>query len=60
MNTNRNTLVIVGSLVALLTMLANVRFPFSFATLIAYGAVAALGLLVAIEYRVNWKRLFNR
>lgn len=41
-------------------LLLSFRSPVSAETLIGYLSVLALVGLAALEYRINWKRLFGR
>ena len=48
------------SLVAVAALVLSFRFPVNAESLIGYASVLALLGVAALEYRINWKRLFGR
>jgi predicted membrane-bound mannosyltransferase len=58
---NKNILVAVPvSLIAVAAFLLSVRSSVNAESLIGYASVFALLSMVALEYRINWKRPFGR
>jgi len=47
------------ALLAAAVLLLSCRFPLNATVLVAYGCVLVLGAFIALEYRINWKRLFG-
>lgn len=46
--------------IALAAFMLSFRSPVGADTLVAYGSVIALIALAAVEYRINWRRVFGR
>ncbi|ACB74935.1 hypothetical protein [Opitutus terrae] len=46
--------------VALAAFVLSFRSPVGADTVIAYGSVLALLAVTAVEYRINWRRVFGR
>lgn len=62
-HTMKNNKLIVAALpgvIAIAALLLSLRSPVSAETLIGYGSVLALIAVMAVEYRINWKRVFGR
>jgi hypothetical protein len=58
---NKNILVAVPvSLIAVAALLLSVRSSVNAESLIGYAGVFALLGTAALDYRINWKRLFGR
>ena len=58
---NKNILVAVPvSLIAVAAFLLSVRSSVNAESLIGYAGVFALLSTAALDYRINWKRLFGR
>lgn len=58
---NKNIILAVTlGLVAATALVLSVRLPVNPESLIGYGAVLALLGVAALEYRLNWKRIFGR
>lgn len=58
---NKNLLVAVPvSLVAVAALVLSLRSSVSVESLIGFGSVFALLSVAALEYRINWRRLFGR
>lgn len=58
---NKNILVAVPvSLVAVAALVLSVRSSVTAESLIGYVSVLALLAVAALEYRINWKRIFGR
>ena len=57
-----NIIVLAASLgtVAIAALLLSFRSSVSVDSVIGYGSVLALVGMAALEYRINWKRLFGR
>lgn len=53
-------LAVIPSVIAITALLLSVRPPLNTETLIGYAAVFAILGMVALEYRLSWKRLFGR
>jgi len=61
MKYTKNLLAATPAIIAAAALTLSVRSPVKAGTLFAgYGCVLALGALVALEYRINWKRLVSR
>lgn len=52
--------VIPGVVIALAALALSFRSPVGLDVLIGYGSVLALLGVAALEYRINWKRVFGR
>ena len=60
-NMNKNILVAVPvSLIAVAAFLLSVRSSVNAESLIGYASVFVLLGTAALDYRINWKRLFGR
>jgi hypothetical protein len=61
-NTMNKTIIIavLSSLIAVAAFLLSGRSPVNAESAIGYAAVLALLGVAALEYRINWKRLFGR
>jgi hypothetical protein len=60
-NMNKNILVAVPvSLIAVTALLLSVRSSVNAESLIGYASVFALLGTAALDYRINWRRLFGR
>ena len=60
-NMNKNILVAVPvSLIAVTAFLLSVRSSVNAESLIGYASVFALLGTAALDYRINWRRLFGR
>lgn len=46
--------------VALAAFVLSFRSPVGADTVVAYGSVLALLAVAAVEYRINWRRVFSR
>lgn len=58
---NKNLVIAVPvSLLAVAALVLSVRSSISAESLIGYASVFALLAVAALEYRINWKRLFGR
>lgn len=59
---NNTKLILTASLsaIALAAFMLSFRSPVSADTLVAYGSVLALLAVAAMEYRINWRRVFGR
>lgn len=59
---NNNTLVIAVSLgvIAASALVLSLLPQVNADTLVGYGSVLALVAVAAVEYRINWKRVFSR
>jgi hypothetical protein len=60
MKNNKVILAVIPSLVAVAALVLSFRSQVGADSLIGYGAVLALIGLAALEYRINWKRIFGR
>ncbi len=59
MNKEKIILAATPALIASAALLLSCRFPMNATVLVAYGCVLVLGAFIALEYRINWKRLFG-
>jgi hypothetical protein len=50
----------IPSVIAAAVIVLSVSLPISVDRLVEYGAVLALLAIAALEYRIDWKRLFGR
>ena len=50
----------IPSAIAAAALLLSLCSPFKASILVAYGAAGALGVLLSLEYRLPWRRLFGR
>ncbi|MDO8540224.1 MAG: hypothetical protein Q7S40_07235 [Opitutaceae bacterium] len=58
---NKNlVLAVLTSFIAVSALLLSVRSPITAESLIGYGAVLAIVAMAAVEYRIDWKRIFGR
>ena len=58
---NKNLIVAVPvSFVAVAALVLSLRSSSTAESVLGYGSVFALLCLMALEYRINWKRLFSR
>ena len=58
---NKNILVAVPvSIIAVAALVLSLRSSVSAESVIGYASVFALLAMAALEYRINWKRLFGR
>lgn len=57
-----NKLILAATLggTALAALMLSFRSPVGADTLVAYGSVLALLALAAVEYRIDWRRVFGR
>jgi hypothetical protein len=53
-------LAILSGLIAVAALVLSVRSPVSVDSVFGYGVVLSLLGVAALEYRINWKRLFGR
>ncbi len=60
MKTNIIILAALSSLVAVAALLLSFRSPITAEAAVGYTSVLALLGMAALEYRINWKRLFGR
>jgi hypothetical protein len=60
MKTNMLVIAVTLSLVAAAALVLSFRSSIDADTVIGYLSVFALIGMAALEYRINWKRLFNR
>ncbi|HUR59745.1 MAG TPA: hypothetical protein VM029_18645 [Opitutaceae bacterium] len=51
---------VLSSFIAVAAFLLSGRSPVTAESAIGYGAVIALLGVAALEYRINWRRLFGR
>ena len=58
---NKNILVAVPvGLLAVAAIVLSIRYSVSAESLVGYVSVGAVLSVAALEYRINWKRLFGR
>lgn len=58
---NKNLIIAVPiSLIAVAALLLSFRSSISAESLVGFASVLALLSVAALEYRINWKRLFSR
>jgi len=60
MKNNKVILAAIPSLIAAAALVLSFRSQVDADSLVGYGAVMALIGLAALEYRINWKRIFSR
>jgi len=60
MKNNKMILAAIPSVIALAALLLSFRSPVAVENLIGYGSVFALLAVMAVEYRIDWKRVFSR
>jgi hypothetical protein len=60
MKNNKLIVAALPGVIAIAALLLSLRSPVSAETLIGYGSVLALIAVMAVEYRINWKRVFGR
>ena len=60
MKNNIITKTVIPGLIAAAVIALSVRAPVSVESIVAYGSVAVLLGVVALEYRISWKWLFGR
>jgi hypothetical protein len=63
MNTMKTNLIVLAATlgaVAVAALVLSFRSAVDADSLIGYGSVLALVGMAALEYRINWKRLFGR
>ena len=51
---------VIPGLIAAAAILLSFRSPITAESIVAYGSIAMLLGVVALEYRLSWKRLFSR
>lgn len=59
----KNSILILAAIpgaFALAALMLFFRSPVGADTLVAYGSVFALLAVAAVEYRINWRRVFGR
>lgn len=59
----KNSILILAAIpgaFALAALMLFFRSPVGADTLVAYGSVFALLAVMAVEYRINWRRVFGR
>jgi hypothetical protein len=60
MKNNKLVLAALPGVIAAAALLLSFRSPIAVENLIGYGSVLALLAVMAVEYRINWKRVFGR
>ena len=60
MKNNIIILAVLSSLVAVAALLLSFRSQVTAESAVGYASVLALLGMAALEYRINWKRLFGR
>jgi uncharacterized membrane protein len=60
MKTNILILAALSSLIAVAALLLSFRSPITAEAAVGYASVLAMFGMAALEYRINWKRLFSR
>ena len=60
MNNNKQLLAVIPGVLALAALVLFFRAPVNVDTLIGFMSVTALVGIAALEYRINWKRVFGR
>jgi hypothetical protein len=60
MKTNITLAVLLGTVFAAAALMLSFRSPVSADSIIGYASILGLLGMAALEYRVNWKRLFGR
>lgn len=60
MKTNNIILAVTLGIVAVAALVLSFRSSVDAASLIGFGSVLALVGMAALDYRINWKRLFSR
>jgi len=51
---------VIPGLIAAAVILLSFRSPITAESVVAYGSIAMLLGVVALEYRISWKKLFGR
>lgn len=51
---------VIPGLIAAAVLVLSFRSPLTAESVVAYGSIAMLLGVVALEYRIDWKRLFGR
>jgi len=51
---------VIPGLIAATVILLSFRSPVTAESIVAYGSIAMLLGVVALEYRISWKRLLGR
>ena len=60
MKNNKLILAVIPGVIAIAAILLSLRSPVTADSLVGYGSVIALLGLAALDYRINWKRVFSR
>lgn len=60
MKTQQNVIAVTLSAVAVAALVLSFRYSVDAASVVGFGSVFALLGMAALEYRINWKRLFQR
>ncbi len=60
MKTNMNVIAATLGMIAVAALVLSFRSSVSADSVIGYGSVLAIVGMAALEYRINWKRLFGR
>lgn len=59
----KNTIILavsLGAFIAAAALVLSFRSPVTADSLVGYASVFALVAMAALEYRINWRRLFGR
>lgn len=60
MKNNKLIEAVIPGVIAIAAIALSLRSPISADSLIGYGSVIALLAVAALDYRIRWKRVFNR
>lgn len=60
MKTSKLVQAVIPGVIAIAAFVLSLRSPLTVESLVGYGSVLMLLAVVALEYRVSWKRIFGR